>query len=157
MNGRTLQVPRSATFREMTDDQLDRWHADLAERAPELERRIDLKRNNGEDTFSLESVLFHTNRGLKAIAQVRRQRNGEPPPLTQPKPVHSFESACVSVKAMLRLLGFYEDHYQAGVQLCEAVDAEDEDAEQAAWDALDVAQRAIRAAYAANLEVEDAA
>ena len=159
MNERTLYVPRSAAFREMTDEQLDRWHTDLTERVAELERRIEIKRENGEDPTGVEGVRFHCNRGLKAIAQVRRQRNGEPPPLTQPKPVHNFETACMSVKAMLRLLSFYEDHYRAGVQLCEAVDAEDEDAEQAAWDALDVAQRAIRAAYAASTadDTEEAA
>lgn len=150
MNERTLYVPRSAAFREMTDEALDRWHVDLTERVGEIDRRVILKRENGEDTTGLEGVRYHCNRGLKAIAQVRRQRNGEPPPLTAPKPVHNFETWCQTMKAGLRLTSFYADEHEAISQLFAAIDAEDEDAEQAAWDALDVAHRAVQAAYAAH-------
>lgn len=152
---RTLYVPHSSSFHEMTDEQLDRWELDLRERSSELNRRIELRRQTGEDDTGLKNVLFHCNRGLKAIAQVRAQRSGEPPPLVSAKPVHDFVSACQSVKATLRLLSFYHDLDEAVSALCAAIDAEDEDAEQVAWDSVDVAQRAIRAAYAANEPDDD--
>lgn len=147
---RTLQVPHNSEFRDMTDAQLDDWHMDLTERAAELEDRIRLKREVGEDTAGVSIVLRHTNRGLRTIAEIRRVRAGDPPPLEKPKPVHDFVSACMSVKAMLRLLSFYEAEHRALTALMEADD--DTTAEEAAWDALEASWECVEAAYRAGFE-----
>jgi hypothetical protein len=147
-------IPPAVELAELSDVQLVALLQDVTTAIESCRESIDTAHGTGHDPTGIQRALTVYERGAGAIHRIIRARTGDlgPLPYIAPKPVHSFVSAFVSLKAVNRLVGLLQAEHEAVTRWLETDEPVDGDAVEAAHLAV---VEALTAACAEVNHVQD--
>jgi hypothetical protein len=132
-------VPSAAVMADMTAVELEALCLDLEAAIESCTLAIDRRNQQGLASHTIESARRHYTHGIKAARSLLRVRSGEPIQYGPARPVHTFETAYMTLKAVNRLVGLCHMLYEA---VGAWIDLDDE------TDGYDEAVEAIERAHA---------